>query len=176
MIQNYAYAVSILLMATMAVLFVWVAFSTGNIEQYAPIIQRGYKLRSWLFVALATLGVAVAVQTLAPSSLGFGQPQRVNVVGHQWYWELSTDQVVAGKPVDFYVTTEDVTHGFAIYDESLHLVAQIQAMPGYTNVLHAKFDRPGTYRVLCLEYCGLSHHNMMAEIKVVPPATEPSHG
>ena len=40
-------------------------------------------------------------------------------------------------------------------------------MPGYTNVLRRTFAQPGKYRVLCLEYCGLVHHNMIAEIDVV---------
>lgn len=169
MVQNYALAITLIFMATIAGLFLWVAFSSGTAEHYAPIIQRGYQMRTWLFVALATLGLAVAVQTLAPASFGFEKPQVVHAVANQWYWELTPGEVVAGKPVDFVVTTTDVTHGFAIYDESLHLVTQAQAMPGYTAVLHAKFDHPGTYKVLCLEYCGLGHHNMMAEFRVVAP-------
>jgi cytochrome c oxidase subunit 2 len=46
-------------------------------------------------------------------------------------------------------------------------VAQTQSMPGYTNVLRHTFDEPGTYKILCLEYCGLGHHEMSAEINVV---------
>jgi cytochrome c oxidase subunit 2 len=48
----------------------------------------------------------------------------------------------------------------------MRIVAQTQAMPGYTNVLRYTFTEAGTYRVLCLEYCGAAHHVMAADIKV----------
>jgi cytochrome c oxidase subunit 2 len=88
-------------------------------------------------------------------------------VGYQWRWELSRTEVIAGQPVEFRITSADVNHGFGIYDTNLRLVAQTQAMPGYTNTLRHTFDAEGTYRILCMEYCGLAHHNMVTEIKVV---------
>ncbi|MBV8341096.1 MAG: hypothetical protein JO173_01835 [Gammaproteobacteria bacterium] len=95
-------------------------------------------------------------------------PQRVDVVGEQWDWRITPAQVVAGRAVDFHVTSADVNHGFAIYDPVLRVIAQVQAMPGFDNVLRHTFEQPGTYRVMCLEYCGLVHHQMASEITVVP--------
>jgi cytochrome c oxidase subunit 2 len=92
------------------------------------------------------------------------------VVGHQWFWEISTPRVPAGTTVAFRVTSADVNHGFAIYDADLHVVAQTQAMPGYQNVLRVRFAKPGSYRVLCLEYCGIVHHGMAASLEVVASA------
>ena len=37
-------------------------------------------------------------------------------------------------------------------------------MPGYTNVLRYTSSK---LKILCLEYCGMTHHDMMAEITVV---------
>jgi cytochrome c oxidase subunit II len=34
------------------------------------------------------------------------------------------------------------------------------------NRLVYTFARPGRYRVLCLEYCGLAHHGMNSEFEV----------
>ena len=48
----------------------------------------------------------------------------------------------------------------------MRIVAQTQAMPGYVNVLRYTFKEPGTYQVLCLEYCGVEHHDMKTEINV----------
>ena len=76
------------------------------------------------------------------------------------YWDLDQSEVVAGEPVEFRVTSADVNHGFGVYDATGVLVAQTQAMPGYVNRLTHVFETPGTYQVLCLEYCGLVHHNM----------------
>ena len=73
----------------------------------------------------------------------------------------------AGIPVQFEVTSGDVNHGVGIYDADDHLLTQTQAMPGVTNRLVHTFAQPGRYRILCLEYCGLAHHGMIAEFDVV---------
>jgi len=70
------------------------------------------------------------------------------------------------KPVEFRVTSLDVNHGFGIYDQHSHLITQTQAMPGYVNRLRWKFTEPGTYKVLCLEYCGLGHPAMSSSFIV----------
>lgn len=101
---------------------------------------------------------------------------RVNVVGRMWSWDIreagaaasaaSKVVVPAGKTVEFAVSSADVTHGFGLYDDDGKLLAQTQSMPGYTNHLRYVFETPGRYHVLCLEYCGLAHHAMLAELTV----------
>lgn len=71
-----------------------------------------------------------------------------------------------GEPVEFRVTSLDVNHGFGIYNARSELVAQTQAMPGYVNRLRWEFKEPGTYKVLCLEYCGLGHPVMSSSFIV----------
>ena len=129
-----------------------------------------------------TLGVAAVPITLASLSYAPLRTEAavpagvtsVDVVGRQWSWELSQTEVPVGELVVFRVTSADVNHGFAIYDPDMRLIAQTQAMPGYTNGLQVVFDAPGTYRVLCLEYCGLVHHAMAASIEAVTAAGESS--
>ncbi|MGH8337220.1 MAG: cytochrome oxidase, partial [Gammaproteobacteria bacterium] len=75
--------------------------------------------------------------------------------------------VQADSPVEFRVTSSDVNHGFAIYAPDGRIVTQVQAMPGFTNKLVYTFTQPGTYRVMCLEYCGVAHAVMTSEITVV---------
>jgi cytochrome c oxidase subunit 2 len=95
-------------------------------------------------------------------------PPRVTVAvtGAQWSWVLSRTRVPMGIPVEFAVNARDVNHDFGLYDPRGRLVAQVQAMPGYTNRLVYLFSAPGTYTVRCLEYCGLAHHSMTASITV----------
>lgn len=69
-------------------------------------------------------------------------------------------EVPVNEVVEFRVTSLDVNHGFAIYNENAELITQTQAMPGYVNRLRWKFTEPGTYEILCLEYCGLGHSFM----------------
>jgi cytochrome c oxidase subunit 2 len=95
----------------------------------------------------------------------------IQASGHQWAWEMTPATVQAGQPVEIHVTGADVNHGFGVYDTNHRLVTQTQAMPGYTNVIRHTFSTPGTYRILCLEYCGLGHHTMVAQLVVTAAAT-----
>ncbi len=172
--QSIAWQLSLVLMALVAFGFAFVAIRSGRREDdYAPLQKRAYRLRTRLFwIVVLAFGPAM-IYTLfelpygaSRASPGSGPAQVVEATGHQWRWELSRDRVAAGQPVEFRVTSADVNHSFGIYDADLRLVAQTQAMPGYTNTLRHTFREEGTYRILCMEYCGLAHHNMLAEIHV----------
>ncbi|MEH7249867.1 hypothetical protein V7114_24170 [Neobacillus niacini] len=92
----------------------------------------------------------------------------VEVTGLQYAWEFSDENFTVGEEIQFRVTSKDVTHGFGIYNPDLQLIAQTQAMPEYTNTVAITFDEPGTYKILCLEYCSVGHHVMMKDIIVKP--------
>jgi len=138
-------------------------------------------------VALASLG-AVLVMFLAltlphlPYAADARSPDHIiHAVGKQYAWSLTehvgptletwdssfspTVTVPVGAPIEFRVTTLDVNHGFSLYAPDGHLIAQVQAMPGYLNRLRVTFDQPGTYTVLCLEFCGMSHHRMRGVVE-----------
>lgn len=175
MSQQIAWQASLVLMVLVALGFSFVALNSGAREEdYALLTKRAYGLRTKLFwVLVFTLG-PVMIYTLLElpydasraRSNNPGAVQIVEATGHQWRWELSRDHVAKDQPVEFRVTSADVNHGFGIYDANTRLVAQTQAMPGYTNIIRHTFRDEGTYRVMCLEYCGAAHHNMVAEIKV----------
>ena len=90
----------------------------------------------------------------------------IGVLGAQWGWSLDRNTVPAHVPVEFVVRSKDVNHDFAVYDAGGTLLVQVQAMPGYANRLIYRFDRPGTYTVRCLEYCGMFHHIMLTTFTV----------
>lgn len=171
--QSIAWYISLIGIALLAGVFYFVISNSKPQEEYSTFQERWYRFRHKWFIFLAIFGIAITLITIIPFPLtsqatnyAAEDYQIVDVSGHQWYWTMSTDTVVAGKPVAFLVTGADVNHGFGIYNENLQLVAQIQAMPGYTNKLIHTFDQPGKYRILCLEYCGLAHHAMLAELNV----------
>jgi cytochrome c oxidase subunit 2 len=83
-----------------------------------------------------------------------------------WAWEFDRTHLPVGVPVVFHTTSSDVNHGFGVFDPKGRLLFQTQAMPGWVNKVAWTFGEPGRYRVLCLEYCGLVHHGMMAELEV----------
>jgi cytochrome c oxidase subunit II len=173
MIQREVLTVSVVLMGLLAILFAWVATSArGLATDYGPIVSSAYRLRSWLFGIAAIILIAANYRTLGelpyPSSLPppAGAIQTVHVTGQQWSWTIVPDRFVVGQTAEFHVTGADVNHGFGLYGPDMRIVAETQAMPGFTNVLRYTFTRPGTYHVLCLEYCGLGHHDMNTQIVV----------
>ena len=70
-------------------------------------------------------------------------------------------RVPAGKPVTFRLTSSDVTHGFQIVGTN----ANTMVVPGYVSQFTTTFQ-PGTYLIVCNEYCGLNHHGMYATLIV----------
>lgn len=174
MIQDVTWAVSIVLMGALAAVFAWVAAGADvALADYGPIIASAYRWRSWLAVVAVlilvganyrTLGELPYVSRLAPPS--GAAVRRAEAVGEQWSWTVTPNAFVVGQTAEFHVASKDVNHGFALYDPGMRIVVQTQAMPGYTNVLRYTFTEPGIYRVLCLEYCGVEHHDMKTEINV----------
>lgn len=131
------------------------------------------RLQLVLLVAFLAIGAAVFIAMLRwlpyrdIRFAGLGPPRvLVAVTGIQWTWEVAGPRIPAGVPVEFAVRSIDVNHDFAIYDPHGRILAQVQAMPGYTNHLVYVFPDPGIYTIRCLEYCGLGHHLMTTSLTV----------
>jgi cytochrome c oxidase subunit II len=131
------------------------------------------RYRAPLFWVLIIAGIGVSYATLVewpygPGTAASDEPMTVTVTGSMWSWEISPPKLPAGKPIVFAVTSRDVNHGFGIYDPDLKMLTQVQAMPGYINKVYYTFSKAGTYKIMCLEYCGLAHHIMVADLTVGP--------
>jgi cytochrome c oxidase subunit II len=68
--------------------------------------------------------------------------------------------VKAGEYVEFVATSQDVTYGFGVFRPDSTIVFQMQVLPGHTNRIVWKFDKPGTYDVRSTEYSGPRHSEM----------------
>lgn len=171
--QNLAWVTTLVSMGAVATVFLWVVAGASRPAGDAGVIARvAYRWRDRLFWLAILGGVGLSAVTLWEWPIaGHAAPAEtpdvvIRAVGHQWRWELDRNEVRTGQLVAFEITATDVNHGLAIYKDKRHMVAQAQAMPGYVNRLLVRFDEPGEYEVLCLEYCGLAHHGMRAVIKV----------
>ena len=178
MYQDTAWQVSLLGIGLIAAVYLWVGLRSGDPAEFGPVKKRLYAIRPYWFAALVVVGTWLSVATLAdlPYDATHNEASKpaditVGVTGHQWYWDMERTELPAGELVAFEVRSADVNHGFAIYNADNDVVTQTQAMPGYTNVVRHTFDEPGTYKVMCLEYCGMAHHNMTTEITVTAPDT-----
>jgi cytochrome c oxidase subunit 2 len=115
------------------------------------------------------LGEFTAEQTSHPDTL------QVDVTGQQWLWTFSypdagnvqTRSLVlpVNRPVQFNVTSVDVTHGFW----PAALGVQVDANPNTVTVIEATPDKVGDFTVRCSQLCGLYHSFMYASGAVVTP-------
>ncbi|MDY0077645.1 MAG: hypothetical protein RBR87_10250 [Bacteroidales bacterium] len=167
------------LMGIALIVFIYVYLSSKKADQG---MSNPLKKRFWFFLIL-TVMMGIFASVTIPKSPYFAfadeTPAKViHVAAMQFSFFLSENAIDPEKPsgqqiellvdevVEFRVTSLDVNHGFAIYDESNRLITQTQAMPGYVNRLRYKFDEPGKYNVLCLEYCGMAHQVMRSSFSV----------
>jgi cytochrome c oxidase subunit II len=174
MYQSIAWYTTLFIVFLLALAFSFVYGESRKLREYGPIQEEGYKIRKFYFLGLLTAMVFISAISLSklPYHAQHVQAKEageiVNVTGFQFGWQFSDENFVVGEPVQFRVTSRDVTHGFGLYDPNMKLIAQTQAMPEYINVVSITFKQPGTYKILCLEYCSTGHHVMMKDIVVKP--------
>lgn len=171
-LQTVVLVIFVVIAAALVATFVVVARASREDIPADRVRENAYRLRrGWFAFLIVLLGGAVTASMLAlpySRSAEGGVRAEVRVSGGQFYWSLSPPTVVAGTEVRFDVTSVDVNHGFGIYDPDGELMGNVQAMPGYHNTLVLTLDKPGTYMVSCLEFCGIKHHEMTREFEVTP--------
>lgn len=84
------------------------------------------------------------------------------VIAHIFSFEPSSITVPVGSTVTFYATSPDVVHGFFITNTAVNMMV----VPGWVSDDSHTFRQPGTYLLLCNEYCGSGHHFMYAAVNV----------
>lgn len=163
--------------------FTYVFVSSKKANNADTGLQNPLKKRFWFLLILFVIFGIFASVTIPKSPyyiFADENPSKVvHVAAMQFTFILANEAIDPKKPtgdadilvpakelVEFRVTSLDVNHGFAIYNSENRLVAQTQAMPGYVNRLRWKFDEPGVYTILCLEYCGMAHQVMRSSFTV----------
>lgn len=71
-------------------------------------------------------------------------------------------KVPLGAHVTFYVTSEDVEHGFSVPETGINTMVT----PGWVSTVSRTFNAPGKFLLVCNEYCGMGHQLMADEIEV----------
>lgn len=147
----------------------------------APADGDGFVVRWGLVgttvVLLAVMGVSFAV--LADELPTGEDTLTVEVVGHQYWWEVTYPgadgaggevvtaneiHVPVGEPVRFVLTTADVLH--SVWVPSLG--GKVDMVPGRTNELVLQADEAGLHEGYCTEFCGLQHARMKFHVVAEP--------
>jgi cytochrome c oxidase subunit 2 len=147
--------------------------------------------RLWLSFGAAMLAVFLAVITTAAVVDGLVPPSRMQTIDpakiaqtppfdrpglhkiadrvYEAYYVArifsfapSTIAVPAGSRVTFYVTSADVEHGFSIPETGVNTMVT----PGWVSSVSHTFHTPGTFLLICNEYCGSGHQVMAAKVVV----------
>jgi len=121
-------------------------------------------------VVLAYLGIVSAMQLIAVDTPPHGSIT-IKVIAKQFLWTFEYPNgsraenelhVKVGEVVLLEVTSLDVIHSLFIYD----LGIKIDANPGHINRYWLRADVPGEYRIVCAEFCGVSHYAMIGRLYV----------
>jgi cytochrome c oxidase subunit 2 len=97
----------------------------------------------------------------------------LRVSARQWAWQFiypnghvdDALHVPAGQPIRLTMTSEDVIHGLWI--PALRIKKDV--VPGRYSSLWFQADKVGTYDLLCTQYCGDDHANMLSTVVVQTP-------
>jgi cytochrome c oxidase subunit 2 len=129
-------------------------------------------------VILFVLLVASVWTSRIVASLGAASAVTINVVGHQFWWEIEYEDAVpsrrvvtaneihipVGRPVVLKVTSRDVIHSF--WAPNLH--GKRDLVPGIMSAVWLQADAPAVYRGQCGEFCGRQHAHMAFEVVAEP--------
>lgn len=77
----------------------------------------------------------------------------------EWYPALELEK---GQTYRLHLSSADWQHGFSVQPENINM----QVIPGYEMVLKITPDKSGEFSVVCNEYCGIGHHQMLGKIYV----------
>ncbi len=86
-------------------------------------------------------------------------------------WSQETIRIQAGQPVTLRMTSDDVTHSFAIGQSSQ---PPVDIVPGEWTQTTVEFDQPGEYTFYCTRWCGANHWRMRGVIEVSGEPTQPT--
>ena len=131
-------------------------------------------------VLLLVLVVASVITDRALARASLDNAIRIDVTGHQWWWELSYRgdspgdnfsaanelHVPVGRPVVLRLKADDVIHSLWVPS----LAGKKDLIPGRTTTMSFRADRPGRYRGQCAEFCGFQHAFMAFEVIAEAPA------
>lgn len=95
----------------------------------------------------------------------------VNVVGRMFSWSFEYDDgtrssvlyVPVNTPVRLNITSDDVIH--SLYIPAFRI--KMDAVPGMDTYAWFEAGSLGKYDILCAEYCGVKHANMLSTVEVV---------
>jgi cytochrome c oxidase subunit II len=125
---------------------------------------------------LAAIAVPTVRGIFQTNAIPTGDVLRVDVVGHQWWWEfryptlnLTTANelhIPVGQTVSLHLGSADVIHSFW----PPRFAGKRDVFPNRETRLWFKAERTGEYPGQCAEFCGIQHARMAFRVRAQSPA------
>lgn len=175
---TFGIAVLVFFIVEGALVFILIKFRAGNRTGEPKQIEGHTKFELlWTTIPVLILtGIAfMTVPVIFQQAREPANALKIEVIGHQWWWEYRYDNGVVtanelyiptGRPVVLKLKSVDVIHSFWIPK----LAGKQDVVPGRINTMVIEATKPGEYLGQCAEYCGLSHANMRASAVALEPA------
>ena len=181
------FAICTVVLVIVVVLAVWATFrgrrtdeteiALSTRQSTKLVLAGGVIIPTIVLIGLLVHSVAVGN---AITSEPAGDALVVDVVGHQWWWEVNYPdrenvsrgfrtanelRIPVGRPVRVQLASRDVIHSFWV--PNLH--GKTDLIPGQSTATWLQADKPGTFRGQCAEFCGLQHAHMAFMVVAEPP-------
>lgn len=85
----------------------------------------------------------------------------IYLMGRMWSWSPIL-KLKKGTQYTLHISSVDVNHGLSIHPININF----QIVPGYDYGLKIIPNKSGEYSIMCNEFCGVGHHNMVGKIIV----------
>ena len=124
---------------------------------------------------LAAIAVPTVRGIFATSAIPAGDALKVEVVGHQWWWEFRYPDlgittanelhIPVGQTVSLRMGTADVVHSFW----PPRFAGKRDVFPNRETRLWFKAEQAGEYPGQCAEFCGIQHGRMAFRVRAQTP-------
>lgn len=85
----------------------------------------------------------------------------VYMIARLWnFWPIV--ELEAGQTYRLHLTSMDFNHGFSLQPVNIN----IQMVPGFEHVVTVTPNKSGQYSIVCNEFCGIGHHQMVSRLYV----------
>jgi mono/diheme cytochrome c family protein/plastocyanin len=127
-------------------------------------------IKEWLARGIIILGLVLVISI--PATNKWQQSQGIVIharMAETGGWTPENLTVAVGVPLHLRLTSDDVTHGFAVGQLDQPAV---DINPGEMTDINLVFTKPGKYTFYCTRWCSVNHWRMRGTIEVTDPNTK----
>lgn len=124
-------------------------------------------IREWIARGFVILGLAAVISIPVIQSVHGSDAIMVHArMAETGGWTPENLTVAVGEPLHLRLTSDDVSHGFAVGQLGQPAV---EINPGEMTDVTLMFTKPGKYTFYCTRWCSLNHWRMRGTIEVTDP-------